>query len=146
MAQTIKLKSNQRQIYLAAPLFTQGEKEFNSKVYKSLKDNNYEVFLPQKECEGLQGENIYKKCLLGLQSSSLVVAILDGPDADSGTAWECGYAVSQGIPVIAVRTDLRHSGDIRGFNAMLYYSASKIVEGSNKVIEEIVNAIQVLES
>jgi hypothetical protein len=71
-----------------------------------------------------------------------VVAILDGADADSGTCWECGYATAKGIPVIAVRTDFRNSGDIKGFNAMLYYSASVIVEGAGDVLPRIVQAVQ----
>lgn len=136
--------ASKHRIYLAAPLFTVGEQDFNYKVYEYLKDKGYRVFLPQKECEEKQGEDIYKTCLLGLQSSTIVIAILDGADADSGTSWECGYAVSQGVPVIAVRTDFRLSGDTGGFNAMLYYSATKVIEGSENLLEGIVGELRVL--
>jgi nucleoside 2-deoxyribosyltransferase len=138
------VKTEKRHIYLAAPLFTRGEQEFNLKLYHYLKDNGYEVFLPQKECEKKQGENIYKTCLIGLQSAAIIVAILDGADADSGTSWECGYAVSQSIPVIAVRTDFRLSGDTKGFNAMLYYSSTKIVDTNDLFLEEIICEIKAL--
>ncbi|AFY96151.1 nucleoside 2-deoxyribosyltransferase [Chamaesiphon minutus] len=131
-------------IYLAAPLFTKGERDFNLSVYEYLTTNGYQVFLPQQECEQAEGEDIYKTCLYGLRSAAVVVAIVDGADADSGTCWECGYAVSQGIPVIAVRTDFRGSGDTQGFNAMIYYSATKVIDGSDRFLEEILSELQVL--
>ena len=133
-----------KQIYLAAPLFTQGEQDFNLSVSKYLTDRSYQVFLPQQECARQQGEDIYYTCLSGLKSAAIVVAILDGADADSGTCWECGYAVSQGIPVIAVRTDFRGSGDTKGFNAMLYYSAAKIIDRSDRLLEEILSSVKAL--
>lgn len=119
-------------IYWAAPLFTQAEQSFNQNLAAELEQHGYTIFLPQKECAGITGKAIYETCLSGLRSSNLVVAILDGADADSGTCWECGYAVSQGIPVIAVRTDFRDSGDIKGFNAMLYYSATQVIEAGEE--------------
>ncbi len=136
--------TSKHHVYLAAPLFTLGEQDFNCKVYEYLIDEVYQVFLPQKECAKKQGEGIYKTCLLGLQSSMIVVAILDGADADSGTSWECGYAVSQDIPVIAVRTDFRLSGDTKGFNAMLYYSAARVIDSSENLLEEIIGELKAL--
>jgi nucleoside 2-deoxyribosyltransferase len=38
-----------------------------------------------------------------------VLAILDGPDVDSGTAAEVGWAAARGIPVIGWRSDFRLS-------------------------------------
>ena len=108
-------------------------------------NQGYQVFLPQEECENKSEKEIYQTCLLGLKSSSMVVAILDGADADSGTCWECSYALAGGIPVIAVRTDFRRSGDTRGFNAMLYYSAYSVIESSNNFLEDIAAAIRLFE-
>jgi len=129
------------QVYLAAPLFTKGEQDFNLKVSEYLQARGYQVFLPQLECAHKPMAEIYQTCLGGLKSAAIAVAILDGADADSGTCWECGYAVSQGIPVIAVRTDFRVSGDTKGFNAMLYYSAAKVIDNTDDFLEEIVSAI-----
>jgi nucleoside 2-deoxyribosyltransferase len=135
----------QTQIYLAAPLFTQGEQDFNLRLYDYLIDRGYSVFLPQQECAQAQGEDIYKTCLQGLRSATIVVAILDGADADSGTCWECGYATSQGTPIVAVRTDFRVSGDTDGFNAMLFYSAAKMVSGMDRnLFDRIAIAVQEL--
>ncbi len=134
------------QIYLAGPLFTQAEKEFNLKLFDRLTASGYHVFLPQQECVGVEGEDIYKTCLSGLRAAAIVIAILDGADADSGTCWECGYASSQGTPIIAVRTDFRMSGDTGGFNAMLYYSAAKIVSGTDRLFDRILSAVRELAS
>ena len=55
---------------------------------------------------------------------------MDGPDPDSGTAWECGYAFAKGKPVVCYRTDFRISGDTKGapYNLMLSASATTRLE------------------
>jgi nucleoside 2-deoxyribosyltransferase len=40
-----------------------------------------------------------------------VLAFLDGPDVDSGTAAEIGYAAALPRPIVGIRTDTRVSGD-----------------------------------
>ena len=129
-------------IYLAAPLFSQAEQKFNLEIYHYLHKQHYSIFLPQQECRHKSNEDIYQTCLAGLSSASVVVAILDGADADSGTCWECGYAVARDIPVIAVRTDFRGSGDTKGFNAMLYFSAFVVIENRENYLEAIADSIR----
>ena len=46
-----------------------------------------------------------------IRKSSLVVAILDGTDVDSGTAAEIGNAAGQGKLIIGYRNDFRLTGD-----------------------------------
>jgi len=50
---------------------------------------------------------------------------MDGPDPDSGTCWECGYAFTK-IPVVLFRTDFRQAGDATNtpFNLMMSESAA----------------------
>ncbi|MCS7292125.1 MAG: nucleoside 2-deoxyribosyltransferase [Gloeomargarita sp. SKYBB_i_bin120] len=128
-------------VYLAAPLFTLAEQTFNLDLARYLQDQGLTVFCPQVACEGKAGRDIYQTCLEGLSNADVVVAILDGADADSGTCWECGYAVAKGIPVIAVRTDFRRSGDTGGFNAMLYYSAAAVIETSVDLFPTIATTV-----
>ena len=45
-----------------------------------------------------------------IKNADMVVAVIDGADADSGTSWEMGYASALGKKVIALRTDFRRSG------------------------------------
>ena len=40
-----------------------------------------------------------------------VLAFLDGPDVDSGTAAEIGYAAALHKPIVGIRSDFRVSGD-----------------------------------
>ncbi len=129
-------------IYIAAPPFTLAEQNFNQSLAEYLIQEGFSVFLPQTECSSMEGKDIYITCLRGVSTASAVVAILDGADADSGTCWECGYASAKGIPVVAVRTDFRGTGDTKGFNAMLYYSASTVLEGTHDLFPKILNALR----
>ena len=61
-----------------------------------------------------------------LDNCKVVVAVLDGPDADSGTSVEMGYARGRGKRVIGVRTDFRSSKD-HGLNLMLANGCSDLV-------------------
>jgi nucleoside 2-deoxyribosyltransferase len=47
-----------------------------------------------------------------------VLAVLDGPDVDSGTAAEVGYACTR-VPVVGLRTDVRPAGDNEGVTVNL---------------------------
>ncbi len=129
-------------IYFAAPLFTAAEQAFNARLADHLDALGWRVFLPQARCAGLMtSAAIYQRCLEDLTQAEVVVAILDGADADAGTCWECGYATGQNIPVIAVRTDFRQSGDTRGFNAMLLHAAAAVIEGKEDLADRIHAAI-----
>jgi nucleoside 2-deoxyribosyltransferase len=46
-----------------------------------------------------------------IRSCSLMVAVLDGADVDSGTASEVGFAAAHGLTVVGLRTDFRRSGE-----------------------------------
>lgn len=49
-----------------------------------------------------------------IDRSDGVVAVLDGPDVDSGTAAEIGYAFARGKRIVAYRGDSRRTGDNEG--------------------------------
>lgn len=110
--------SKKKTVYLAGPLFTHAELEYNRKLKEVLLNNGFSVFLPQEDAEDSVQEHekqnqelIFIKCVEGLDASDLVIAVLDGADVDSGTAWEAGYAYSKGKPVIGLRTDFRELSD-----------------------------------
>jgi guanosine-3',5'-bis(diphosphate) 3'-pyrophosphohydrolase len=131
-----------QKLYVAAPLFSAAERAFNAKVANMLRDRGYQVFLPQDEAATLKDRGaIFRCCLNGLKESAAIVAILDGADADSGTCWECGYGYGAGIPVVAVRTDFRLSGDAGGFNAMLAGGAASVVVGTDRLEARLLGAI-----
>jgi len=105
-------------VYLAGPLFTHAELEYNRKLKDILHKKGFSVFLPQEDAEDdsterekQNQESIFKRCVVGVDSSDIVVAVLDGVDVDSGTAWEIGYAYATEKPVIGLRTDFRTLSD-----------------------------------
>ncbi len=111
-------------IYIAAPLFTSAERAWNKELELLLLQAGHEVFLPQeKEFSQRTAHTIFEADRAGLDWADAVVAIMDGPDPDSGTSWECGYAYGK-KPIVLLRTDFRSGGDrpIGPFNAMLMAS------------------------
>jgi nucleoside 2-deoxyribosyltransferase len=68
-------------------------------------------------------EEIFTSHCQALKAADWVVAIVDGADADSGTAWEMGYAYANGKPVISLRTDFRKTGHNEHVNLMLERSS-----------------------
>jgi nucleoside 2-deoxyribosyltransferase/predicted secreted protein len=126
-------------VYLAAPLFSEAERVFNSSVAGLLRANLFDVHLPQQagddsDTRGIQEqERLFLINKTALENSDIIVAIIDGADADSGTAWEMGYAFAQGKPVIALRTDFRRVGHHEQVNLMLEQSA-KVVGSTQELL------------
>ena len=54
---------------------------------------------------------IGKNNVLGIEKSDGLLAVLDGPDVDSGTASEIGYAAALGKKIVGFRSDFRLAGD-----------------------------------
>lgn len=115
-------------VYLAGPLFTEGERTFNLNLARRIAKLGYQVFLPQRDVPAVRGRGrprrLYKGCLGGLRAADVVVAVCDGPMADDGTAWECGYAVGTGKPVYALRTDSRRVAADEHVNLMIQESVT----------------------
>jgi nucleoside 2-deoxyribosyltransferase len=112
------MNKRKKTVYLAGPLFTHAELKYNLELKDMMIKKGFSVFLPQVDAEDAAAERekqnqeyIFKKCLEGLNSSDIVVAVLDGVDVDSGTAWEIGYAHAREKPVIGLRTDFRTLSD-----------------------------------
>lgn len=117
-------------IYLAAPLFTAAERLFNSKLADSIEYlGGHEIWLPQnKEPREKNAQAIFAMDKIGLDWAEVVVGCMDGPDPDSGTCWECGYAFAKGKPIVLFRTDMRSATDVDApFNLMLAASASSVI-------------------
>ena len=74
------------------------------------------VFLPQEHSNDIDSErdarqeSIFSKNVAAIDKADILVAVLDGVDVDSGTAWEIGYAHALGKPVYGLRTDFRTLG------------------------------------
>ncbi len=115
-------------IYFAGPLFTQAEMAFNQSLADELRSQGYRIYLPQQECLGTTDpKELYRRCMVGLDQACLVLVILDGTDADSGSCFEMGYAYAKSIPILGLRTDFRGSGEHLGLNLMLTHSCTHLI-------------------
>jgi nucleoside 2-deoxyribosyltransferase len=130
-------------IYLAGPLFSTAEREFNVRLTQLLREKGHEVWLPQEiEQRTMSAKQIFDKDVEGVDWAEAVVANMDGPDPDSGTCWECGYAYGK-KPVIVYRTDFREAdeADKAPFNLMLTESAARCLVLHFKSTEQVAAAI-----
>lgn len=129
-------------IYLAAPLFSEAEREFNAKIAGILREKKYVVHLPQEVGDDSSTRDeaetgrIFEYNLKALDECDIVVAVVDGADADSGTAWEIGYAYAVKKRIILLRTDFRRVGRSEAVNLML--------EESGEVVGSVGELVRVL--
>ena len=144
-----------KQVYMAGPLFTLNERMINRQLAAAIEQqlDTVRVLLPQdfKHDNRFNDQRafgvIFKGCVDGIDSSDCVVAWLDGPDSDSGTCFEVGYAYTKGIPVIGVRTDFRLNQE-RGVNVMLSRACKAFVyrpsfdEDLNALARDIARALK----
>ena len=132
-------------IYLAAPLFTTGERDFNAAVGARLREAGHEVFLPQdQEHDAFDPAKTFRRDVDHVDWSNVVVGVMDGPDPDSGSAWKIGYAFAKGTPMILLRTDFRQWGTRTGeapYNLMLTESATERIELAAPTIDAAAKAL-----
>ena len=107
-----------RRLYLAGPLFSLAEKEFNSRL-KALLSEYFEVFLPQED-GGLLVEmiregtpaaaanrRVFDIDVAAIEWCDCILIILDGRAVDEGAAFELGYAYACEKECVALQTDSR---------------------------------------
>jgi nucleoside 2-deoxyribosyltransferase len=80
-----------------------------------------------------------------IDSAELVVAHLDGQEVDAGTAAEVGYATALGLPCVALRSDLRRSGE-PGMSVNLQLEAFVVSSGGfiARSLEELIGRLRTL--
>lgn len=137
-------------IYFAGPLFSAAERDWNVALATALRDAGHEVFLPQEQEPGKDAAGIFATDVGGIDWADALLAIMDGPDPDSGTSWEVGYAYRK-KPIVLVRTDMRHVGGSggSGYNPMLTEAATIRIDAVaapiDQVIREVLAALATLE-
>lgn len=130
-------------VYFAAPLFTTGERMFNADLGARLRGAGHEVFLPQEqEMSADAPDRNFRSDLAQLDRSDTVIGVVDGPDPDSGTAWEIGYAFATRRPIILLRTDFRGANAAAApYNLMLAQSASVRIDLSIPSVDQAATAV-----
>ena len=136
-------------VYLAAPLFSAAERAFNEELANLIGARHLRVFVPQAQGDDCAARGpaairaLFDRLVAALDEADLVVAVIDGADADSGVAWEMGYAYAHGTPVVALRTDFRRVGDCERANLML--ECSSAVAGSLDELAALLGAVPMKE-
>jgi len=126
-----------KKLYLAAPLFSQSEIEFNRKI-KMLLSPYFDIYLPREDAGLVSqimkkeskdtdkiGLGIFKKDLDAMDSADIVLIILDGRAVDEGAAFELGYMFARKKKCLGLITDTRRPFPT-GINPMLKYSCEFI--------------------
>jgi nucleoside 2-deoxyribosyltransferase len=129
-------------IYMAGPLFTRAEQDFNTKLADRLRQIGFKIWLPQDfEQQQTTAKAIFDIDVQGVDWCDIVLANMDGSDPDSGTCWEVGYAYKR-KHIILYRTDIRSESDPLGpYNLMMHQSADAVVDCKGMAFEAMLQEI-----
>ena len=104
-------------IYVAGPLFSDAEREWLDGLAARLRADGFDCFVPHEnfsELRELTPERVFRVDSRGVRDANILLAWLDGPVVDDGTACEIGMfaqLVAGGDPryrgIVGLVTDLR---------------------------------------
>lgn len=104
-------------LYVAGPLFSEAERVWLDGLAARLRTEGFECFVPHEQFDELQEltpAEVFRVDSAGVRSANALVAWLDGPMVDDGTACEIGMfaaLAASGDPryrgIVAIVTDLR---------------------------------------
>ena len=110
-------ENDRMKVYLAGPLFNDGERSTLSAIAARLRADGYDVFVPHEqfvEMEGLDEAKVFRTDLDGVRSANLMLCWIDGTQVDDGTAVEigiftqlCAQDPDKHRGIVALCTDLR---------------------------------------
>ena len=104
-------------LYVAGPLFSEAERSWLDALAARLRAESFDCFVPHEnfpELADVTLELVYRIDTAGLRSANALVAWLDGPMVDDGTACEIGMFAElcrnggeQYRGIVAISTDIR---------------------------------------
>ncbi|MGH3754427.1 MAG: nucleoside 2-deoxyribosyltransferase [Pseudonocardiaceae bacterium] len=137
--------------YIAAPLFSQAEKEFNLRVDTVVRSLGMDTYLPQRDGgeaarlvrQGMD-EHTVRQRLFGLDCTAiaectLFVLVLDGRVPDEGACVELGMAFARGKQCFGLQTDSRRFGGTDSNNLMIDYALTGGIAAS---LDELANNLR----
>lgn len=122
--------TNNGLVYVAGPLFDEGERWWIEQVEATIAATGLATFLPHRDNPPKTADNvneIFSNNVNAIDRATLVVASLNGVTTDDGTAWEIGYAYALKKPIIGLHTDWRRRFDDEVVNLMIEESCDAIV-------------------
>ena len=123
-------------VYVAGPLFDEGERWWIETIDARIAAHGVGTFLPHRDNPDKTADNtreIFENDRDAIVRCDLVVANLNGITTDDGTAWEIGYAVGTGTPVIGLFTDWRRRFDDEVVNLMIEHSVETIARSLDEL-------------
>ncbi len=129
-------------VYIAGPLFDEGERWWIERVEEVVAAAGYRTFLPHRDNQPKTADNvdqIFESNRQHLDTCSFVVASLNGLTTDDGTAWEIGYAYARGRRVVGVHTDWRRRFHDEIVNLMIERSLTEFVHSLDELGELLVS-------
>ena len=101
-------------VYIAGPLFNTHERWYLERIAEAVEGAGYATFLPHRDAGLIDLQSpasqakVFRDDIAALDSCALCVALLTGPDQDSGTSAELGYMFAQGKPCFGISDDFRY--------------------------------------
>ena len=139
-------------VYFAGPLFTPYERWYIDDCAHRLRSEGIEVFVPHENALAAGDTSpatIFQKDWDGLITADAVVALLDGPLVDDGTACEIGifYALLQSDPtkkgIVGLLTDLRSTLGREGHGLNLFVEGC--VEAGGTIVGSMDEVVHILD-
>ena len=144
------VNKTRQQIYWANSMFGQADRDFNAKCAALLRQNGYDVFLPQEANVNMgkgtlspTADDIFRLDTTAIVNSNLLVVCIDQESIDCGVACEIGIAYAYGLPIVGLYTDIRQyrTGQGRMYKNLYVIGA---IEASGKIVENLDELIQYL--
>ncbi len=123
-------------VYVAGPLFDEGERWWIETVERTVVEAGFATFLPHRDNPDKTADNvaeIYANDKGAIERCDLVVASLNGLTTDDGTAWELGFSHALGKYQIGIHTDWRTRFAEEVVNLMLQESIDVLVRSLDEL-------------
>jgi len=155
-------------IYLAGPLFSQAERDYNLKLAITLEEHGYTVFLPQRD--GLGKDHFNPTSMLGMGTTEeeisqlifttdrdrvfkadVLLFVLDGRVPDEGACVELGmaygqkYLLEKSTLLVGLHTDWRWAFPWTKRNPLIECALDYVVDDEDELLAVLDSAIQSVE-
>ncbi len=138
-------------VYIAAPLFCEGERQFNEHIDAIIRACGHETFLPQRDggraadlpdrIDGVpKQEYIFRLDCEHLDRCDVFLFLLDGRVPDEGACVALGYCCAKGKRCIGYKTDVRSGFD--GEDNLMIRGATETVLRSEEELRAFFGRLQ----
>ena len=135
------MASDRPLVYVAGPLFDEGERWWIEQIDQAIVDAGFDTFLPHRDNPDKTPDNtriIFENNKAAMDRCDVIIANLNGLTTDDGTAWELGYGFALGTYEIGMRTDWRERFEGEVVNLMIESSVDRLVRSLDDLISALI--------